>query len=355
MKNYRLWPGLVTPFLALAMLAMVTACHPASSDTVRVSPVPLLIPSRSDPSPAALRSDRAVLATATVSPPVLTATSPPPTQRPPTRPPTQPPPPTATATASPTATATPAGPVITLFTAAPPTVAPGGSVTLTWQIGGGSEVIIQEWLPGDLPGQFIQVAISGTLTTTISTHERLWHTFTLLARDSLGNTAESSLTVTLSCPYTYFFPFTPPGLWDQCPAGPAAVVAAAEQPFEGGWMLWLAQWPEASGTVILVFYNDGTYEWYNDTWTVGEPVDDPTVIPPPGLYQPVRGFGKVWRTNAEVRERLGWATALEVAFTSTTQQRWMPYYLTNGVFLSIADGRIAQVDRNPVWGFVSGD
>lgn len=45
---------------------------------------------------------------------------------------------------------------------------------------------------------------------------------------------------------------------------------------------------------------------------------------PPGLYEPVSGFGLAWRGEVEgvdprVRERLGWATAPEVGFTARYQ------------------------------------
>jgi hypothetical protein len=43
-------------------------------------------------------------------------------------------------------------------------------------------------------------------------------------------------------------------------------------------------------------------------------------VPPPGLYQPIRGFGKLWRTHPEVRDRLGWATAPEQGFYTQWQQ-----------------------------------
>ena len=38
------------------------------------------------------------------------------------------------------------------------------------------------------------------------------------------------------------------------------------------------------------------------------PEEDPDIIPPEGYYEPVRGFGKVWREERGVREHLGWAT-----------------------------------------------
>jgi hypothetical protein len=46
--------------------------------------------------------------------------------------------------------------------------------------------------------------------------------------------------------------------------------------------------------------------------------------PPPGLYEPVSGFGLVWRGEVEgidpqVRARIGWATEPEFGFTTATQ------------------------------------
>jgi hypothetical protein len=63
--------------------------------------------------------------------------------------------------------------------------------------------------------------------------------------------------------------------------------------------------------------------WFftGDTWRDGlDPSDDPAIIPPNGLYQPVRGFGKVWRERPGVREALGWATAEEQGFTAVIQE-----------------------------------
>src|SRR5207237_8489911 len=64
--------------------------------------------------------------------------------------------------------------------------------------------------------------------------------------------------------------------------------------------------------VIYVFFDDGTFQQFDDTWAEGQPVSHGQT-PPSGKYEPVRGFGKVWYegTGARVRERLGWATAPE--------------------------------------------
>jgi hypothetical protein len=43
-------------------------------------------------------------------------------------------------------------------------------------------------------------------------------------------------------------------------------------------------------------------------------------VPPTGFYQPVRGFGQIWRERAGVRASLGWALSEELGFTATIQQ-----------------------------------
>jgi hypothetical protein len=49
---------------------------------------------------------------------------------------------------------------------------------------------------------------------------------------------------------------------------------------------------------------------YADTWAEGEPAPPPA-SPPPGLSEPIRGFGKVWREQPGVRESLGWGVGSE--------------------------------------------
>ena len=42
-------------------------------------------------------------------------------------------------------------------------------------------------------------------------------------------------------------------------------------------------------------------------------------MPPAGLYQPVRGFGLVWREETGVRDRLGWALGEEAGYPTAIQ------------------------------------
>ncbi len=101
-----------------------------------------------------------------------------------------------------------------------------------------------------------------------------------------------------------------------CPH-PAEIGWAAQQPFERGFMLWLQ--PSKSIYVFFDNYGGQSYRVYNDTFKEGDPESDPSLVPPAGLLQPVRGFGLVWRSYPEVRDNLGWATAVESGFDTWRQ------------------------------------
>lgn len=60
---------------------------------------------------------------------------------------------------------------------------------------------------------------------------------------------------------------------------------------------------------IYVFFDDGTFQQFDDSWHEGDPVNS-GLTPPAGKYEPEKGFGKLWRegTGARIRQRLGWAT-----------------------------------------------
>ncbi len=99
-----------------------------------------------------------------------------------------------------------------------------------------------------------------------------------------------------------------------CPRAEAAVTAAAWEPFENGFMLW-----RADTNLIYVLRSNGTWSPASNTWREGDPAFDPAIVPPAGLYQPVRGFGNTWRTQPGVRDTLGWATAEEKSLSPLIQ------------------------------------
>jgi hypothetical protein len=100
-----------------------------------------------------------------------------------------------------------------------------------------------------------------------------------------------------------------------CPLGsPPTTInfSSASQTFERGAMLWLSESPG----YIFILFNDGTFRRVVDTF---DPNTDPVSggeTPPTGLFEPVRGFGKVWRMEPGVRDRLGWATGQELGGSS---------------------------------------
>ncbi|MCB9452946.1 MAG: hypothetical protein H6672_16010 [Anaerolineaceae bacterium] len=104
-----------------------------------------------------------------------------------------------------------------------------------------------------------------------------------------------------------------------CPLGSPPVtasLASAAQSYERGFMVWVAGSP---GTIYTLF-GTGAYQQFPDTYTDGVDPASGGESPPAGLIEPVRGFGKVWRTYPNVRDGLGWATNAEAGAQSTVQQ-----------------------------------
>jgi len=85
----------------------------------------------------------------------------------------------------------------------------------------------------------------------------------------------------------------------------------AEQNFERGAMIWVAGPNGRNGTIYVIIDNEasGQNRWqvFEDTWQEGDPVDSGDETPPPGRYEPLRGFGKLWYANKDVASMVGWA------------------------------------------------
>jgi len=98
-----------------------------------------------------------------------------------------------------------------------------------------------------------------------------------------------------------------------CPQGSATTVNSASQQFERGMMIWI------SGP-IYALYSDGRFQRYDDTFVAGVDPESSFLSPPPGLLEPVRGFGKIWRNYPDVRTIIGWASAPEVGGQTVMQR-----------------------------------
>jgi len=120
-----------------------------------------------------------------------------------------------------------------------------------------------------------------------------------------------------------------------CPTANEQGVWMGEETFQGGYMFW-----RQDQNAIYVLYNDGTWASYSDTWTSAEPEWDTMIYPPSGYYQPKRGFGKVWRNESGVRDKLQWATTEERGFFGTLQTYdggMMLWSNLRGVFVLYSD------------------
>jgi uncharacterized protein with LGFP repeats len=99
-----------------------------------------------------------------------------------------------------------------------------------------------------------------------------------------------------------------------CPIRGETAGAATEQVFENGTMYW---W--SGNQQIYILAAGGGWSQYPNTYSEGEDLGEP-LTPPPGLFPPERGFGKVWRTTPAIERSLGWAKAPEVPLTGVYQR-----------------------------------
>ncbi len=113
--------------------------------------------------------------------------------------------------------------------------------------------------------------------------------------------ANPALSAALGCP-TGINPHVTPEAWE---------VQTAFEPFEHGMMIWSNKIGWYEQPVIYVLSENGTYQRYDDTFDANVDPESGGLTPPAGLFEPIRGFGKVWRENPGVRSALGWATAPE--------------------------------------------
>jgi serine/threonine protein kinase len=123
------------------------------------------------------------------------------------------------------------------------------------------------------------------------------------------------------------------------------------QYFKGGMMYWWDN-PENQVDTIIVVYNtyqtDDGNDWsqHTDTWALEDPNlpgnSCPETDRPEG---PVRGFGKLWCRNPELKEALGSPLAREVSGTNTA----MEIYEGGTVFSVPADNQIWVLSNDGTW------
>jgi hypothetical protein len=106
-----------------------------------------------------------------------------------------------------------------------------------------------------------------------------------------------------------------------CPEDEEKVIWCAWQEFEHGYMLWRID----TGKIYVLSIegaDGGSWQEYDDPWEEGKyPSDiDPDIIPPPGLAQPKRGFGLIWREQlGGPRSDIGWTLMEEEGLCAVVQ------------------------------------
>lgn len=239
-------------------------------------------------------------------------------------------------------TPTPAPPEVVEFSADRNDLTEGESIQITWETRNATEISIL-WLGagGTMDGLSGIDPESGTATITPYGSPIL-----LEVQNDIGS-AKAELSLDIQCAHAWM-PDLADAREDRCPE-PTQTTWAAQQPFERGFMIWMA-----FNETIYVFYDQGdpkTYATYPDTFEEGkDPERDPGIVPPSGLYQPIRGFGKVWRENPKIRTKIGWATGSESGF-ETWQQRFQGFGLHNARFwMKSFNGTVYELDpMGQIW------
>lgn len=239
---------------------------------------------------------------------------------------------TLTATAAPTRLAG----AVEYFTTDSEFVTPGENVTLFWSVQGAERARLYRV---DEEGERLfrwDVMGDGQITVATRDTDRDVARF-LLTADIGGTEIEQLLQIPLRCVDMWFFDPPP----DACAAASAELTTEAEQTFERGRMVWV----DALDRIYVVFEDGQRPGWamYPDEFTEGDPERDDSLAPPPGLEQPIRGFGLVWRSNPRVQERLGWALSPEVAFEGMMQADSAEPSLAT-LYLRLRDGGILALD-----------
>ena len=278
-----------------------------------------------EPSASPSPSKTATEAPSTAEPPVESATERPSPTTPPAESQSETPSPASTPqTGTPRLPTPTAAPQVLSFTANPTiTQNLGDVVHLAWQANGQRVELCP--LIGTGPTNCQDVPLVGEQDVVI---DELALTYVGFALRVYAGEATALKTVELhpQCRNLRTWFFADPPL--RCPVAEALTSYAASQHFERGLMVWVEETDE-----FYVFYDEPDEQGFQVVQrTVGLELkpgasEDNRIgeDPPPGLYEPVSGFGLVWRGEVEwpyadvVRERLGWATVPESGYDTAYQ------------------------------------
>lgn len=226
-------------------------------------------------------------------------------------------------------------PQILALTAAPATTRNlGDPVTLTWEAQGEQAELC--WLVITQLVNCEAVAAQGQ-KQVVTGQAMLEMSGFVLRVTSAGRSVTKLVEIQLQCQNRYPWFFTNPPA--RCPAAPATASPAAFQRFEQGLMVWVDGAPGPADDLFYVFLEEsGTQAALPRTVLTlaapfifkagASPNNRVGETPPTGRFEPVSGFGQLWRGEfetgansefANLRTRLGWALAPEEGYEFTRQ------------------------------------
>jgi hypothetical protein len=225
--------------------------------------------------------------------------------------------------------------IITSFTLSPTRAARGGTITLNWESEGiWAEIctIVNQTYPERYSCE--EVPPSGSKVVLVEPDATIYH-FQLEANN--GEYADFRDVYGCIDVSDWFFENPP----DRCAAAPPVHTYAAAQRFEHGLMVWL----EASDEFI-VFYDDNFLSIFYPPLKLkpGASVDNRVGDAPDGYFEPVSGFGLIWRGEVErsenIRATLGWALEPEFGFETTYQSGILSNWHFLDRYMRDPEGRI---------------
>lgn len=181
-----------------------------------------------------------------------------------------------------------------------------------------------------------------TLTPTITTTATAT-SFLLPTSEIVPLTQPVAAPVNQVCDSVWFFLEPRP---ESCPLNPPNASQGVYQTFQRGYMIWVG-----SQDAVYVIFSDGVQpgwlvlrDYFDESRPEMAYLNDPPIEEGVGLWQPRRGFGLIWRDNANVRDRLGaatmpWEQPYSVQIQTSRDGSIFLSQPTNVVFSLLPDGR----------------
>ena len=239
-------------------------------------------------------------------------------------------------------------PQVVDFSATPSAVDREGTISVAWSVTGAEVVQVGQIAPD---GRYLRqgdTVPTGSTAFTALPNAYYVQSFFIYAGDALGNGVTEVIAVDIRCPHTFFF--DKPVTVEECPLNEVETFPAAYQLFDRGEMLWRSDRGQ-----IMVIFNDGTYEVFDDTYQEGEEINYPDAALEAELEMenrlPIRGFGKVWAQNAGVADGLGFAIGDEVGYDMQGQAvAYGQFARGYGVdYFTFPDGSIVELALDGTW------